>query len=183
MGIHHASGLDHTRSWIDDSASMTIPFPPVARAAPGSTGGEQADMARHARRSRRGGVVLRGKIRIRRNSLSSLAEASLRRALRDAKVKESLCSLFALPRAAAGSAAGRASVGRPFVAHRRLSEGDGHARRFATRLPRAALIAYACGSIRYASDLRSAAYRPSGPRHDARPLPRASWLGQSLRNA
>ena len=74
-----------------------------------------------------GRVVLRGKTRNVVESLSSRRQPSLRKAARDAIVKESLSSLFVLPRAAAarvatagrppvapaGSATGRAPAGRP----------------------------------------------------------------------
>ena len=56
-------------------------------------------MGRRSRRSRRGGVVPRGKIRNSGESLSSPRRASLRTAVRDPTVKESLSSLFVLPRA------------------------------------------------------------------------------------
>ena len=84
---------------------------PVSRSAAGSTSGEKAEMAR---RVRRGGVVLRGKIRNPGESLSSLRQPSLRTAVRDPTVKESLSSLFALPRAGADgvAAAARAAAGR-----------------------------------------------------------------------
>ena len=60
--------------------------------------------------------------------------------MRDATVKESLSSPFALPRAgaAAVAAAARAAAavgaaaraaGAPFADHRRLSDGDGHVNR------------------------------------------------------
>ena len=82
-----------------------------ARSASGSTSGGKADMAR---RVRRGGVVLRGKIRNPGESLSSLRQPSLRTAVRDPTVKESLSSLSALPRAGAAgvAAAARAAAGR-----------------------------------------------------------------------
>ena len=81
----------------------TIPFRPLARSASGSTGGAKAEMAR---RRRRGGVVLRGKIR---DPCLPPQRASLRTAVRERKVRESLSSPFALPRAAAARApAGRA---------------------------------------------------------------------------
>jgi len=73
---------------------MTIPFRPVARSASGSTSGEKADMARRTRRSRRSGVVLRGNIR---NPYLPPRQPSLLTAVRDATVKESLSSPFALP--------------------------------------------------------------------------------------
>ncbi len=60
---------------LEVSRGMTIPFRPAPRSASGSTSGEKADMARRGRRcsrwSRRGGVVLRGKIGNIGGSLSS----------------------------------------------------------------------------------------------------------------
>ena len=109
---------------------MTIPFPPAGHSASGSTSGGQAGMARRPRRargSRRDRVVLRGKIRNSGRSLSSPRQPSLRRAVRDAKVKESLSSLFVLPRAPGRQGCrgcAPVAVGPPFVAHR-LSERDG----------------------------------------------------------
>ena len=70
-------------------------------------------MGRRGRRSRRGAVVPRGKTRNSRESLSSPRRASLRTAVRDPTVKESLSSLFVLPRA---GAAGVAATARPPVA-------------------------------------------------------------------
>ena len=95
---------------------VTIPIPPVARSASGSMSGEKADMARGARRTRGlraprppgRRVVLRGKIRDSGESLSSPRQPSLRTAVRDPTVKESLSSLFVLPRAGAAAPAGRA---------------------------------------------------------------------------
>ena len=97
---------------------MTIPFRPVARSPSGSTGGEKAEMARRGRRSRRtrrirgsrrGGVVLRGKIT---NPCLPPQRASLRTAVRERKVRESLSSPFALPRAAAAAPAAPAAPAR-----------------------------------------------------------------------
>ena len=86
-------------------------------------GREQADMARRSRRSRRGAVVPRAKIRNSRESLSSPRRASLQTADRG---PPSLSSLFVLPRArAAGVAAPARPSPRP-----RLSEGDGRVAAF-----------------------------------------------------
>jgi len=110
-----------------DWRGVTIPIPPVARSACGSTSGEKADMARRARRgrrgreSRRGGVVLRGKIRKVGGSLSSPRQPRLWTAAGEATVKESLSSPFA--RAPRRSRRGRR--GRPLRSDRVSKFFDG----------------------------------------------------------
>ena len=126
---------------------MTIPFPPVAPSASGSTSGEKADMARRTRRGRCSVVVLGGKIRNSGESLSSprASEPAEGRTRRDSQ------GILVFPfrttprrgcrghRSRARPAEALPAVhrpGAPFVAHRSLSDGDGHA--IAIRRSRAA---------------------------------------------
>jgi len=82
--------LRRSPSWARDPRPVemscrTIPFRPVARSSAGSTSGKKADMARRARRTRRGGVVTRGKIRNAGRSFPPATEPAEGRARHDSQ--------------------------------------------------------------------------------------------------